>query len=150
MTTLEQVQLEAQDRVVEKATYRPILCVDFDGVIHSYTSGWKGARCIPDPPVPGAIEWLMEIVGTPECIGHFGLGYFDVYMYSSRSRYWGGRKAMKKWLVRHGLSWEWLQEIRFPLMKPPAFLHVDDRCICFNGTFPKESEMVAFKPWYKR
>jgi hypothetical protein len=32
---------------------KPILCLDFDGVLHSYTSGWKGAAVIPDPPVPG-------------------------------------------------------------------------------------------------
>jgi len=28
---------------------KPILCLDFDGVIHSYSSGWKGADVIPDP-----------------------------------------------------------------------------------------------------
>ena len=42
-------------------TPKPTLCVDFDGVIHSYISGWKGADVIPDPPVPGAIEALYRI-----------------------------------------------------------------------------------------
>ena len=40
----------------------PILALDFDGVLHSYTSGWQGADVISDPPVPGAIEFLMEAV----------------------------------------------------------------------------------------
>ena len=30
--------------------------LDFDGVIHSYSSGWRGKTCIPDPPVPGIRE----------------------------------------------------------------------------------------------
>ena len=38
---------------------KPILCLDFDGVIHSYTSGWKGARIILDPPVPGALDFIL-------------------------------------------------------------------------------------------
>lgn len=49
---------------------------DFDGVIHSYTSGWKGATVIPDPPVPGIKEaikksdsfimwWLSPLVVLP-------------------------------------------------------------------------------------
>ena len=37
---------------------KPILCLDFDGVIHSYESGWKGAAAIPDDPVPGAAEFI--------------------------------------------------------------------------------------------
>lgn len=41
---------------------KPILCLDFDGVIHSYASGWKGANVIHDPPVPGAIAFLREAV----------------------------------------------------------------------------------------
>jgi hypothetical protein len=34
------------------------ICVDFDGVLHSYASGWKGAGVVADGPVDGAIEWL--------------------------------------------------------------------------------------------
>ena len=37
-----------------------ILCLDFDGVIHSYSSGWKGADVIPDPPVPGALRFIAD------------------------------------------------------------------------------------------
>lgn len=37
-----------------------ILSIDFDGVIHSYTSRWKGVDVIPDMPVPGAFEALTE------------------------------------------------------------------------------------------
>ena len=44
----------------KKKWHRPILCVDFDGVIHSYTSGWEGIDMIPDPPVEGAIKWLWR------------------------------------------------------------------------------------------
>ncbi len=39
---------------------KPILCLDFDGVIHSYTSGWKGADVIPDPPVEGAMQFIWD------------------------------------------------------------------------------------------
>ena len=37
---------------------KPILCLDFDGVVHSYKSGWQGVDAIPDPPTEGFFEWL--------------------------------------------------------------------------------------------
>jgi hypothetical protein len=72
---------------------KPILCVDFDGVIHSYTSGWKGASVIPDPPVPGAMAWLLKAAKL-----------FSVVIYSSRSRDHEGLAAMRAWFTRHARS----------------------------------------------
>lgn len=130
---------------------KPILCLDFDGVLHSYSSGWKGPRVIPDPPVAGAIEWLRSLLGCPENEG-IGPRYkdFEVHIYSSRSRYLFGRSAMRKWLIAHGLTKYEVELIHFPLMKPPAFLQIDDRAITFTGEFPTAEEMRAFKPWHKK
>ncbi|MFH1648337.1 MAG: hypothetical protein ABIA11_01225 [Patescibacteria group bacterium] len=129
----------------------PILCLDFDGVLHSYSSGWKGARNILDPPVTGAIEWLRSMLGCPENEG-IGPRYLDfrIAIYSSRSRYFGGRKAMKKWLRKYGLTKYEIELIDFPLMKPAAFLQIDDRAITFTGVFPDPKELLKFKPWNKK
>lgn len=129
---------------------KPILCVDFDGVIHSYTSGWHGARNIPDPPIPGAIEWLKSLIPAGDDICAFDKPYnyfFQVVIFSSRNRYFGARRAMKNYLLKHGLSKYQLEYIKFPLLKPPAFLIIDDRAIQFKGYFPGEREMKEFKPY---
>ncbi len=128
----------------------PILCLDFDGVIHRYDSGWQGPRNIPDPPVEGAIEWIRSLLGCPENVG-IGPRYLDfrVAIYSSRSRYLFARGAMKRWLIKHGLTKYEVELISFPLMKPPAFLQIDDRAMTFKGTFPSVEEMKEFKPWNK-
>lgn len=125
---------------------KKLLCVDFDGVIHSYTSGWKGATIIPDPPVPGAIEWLYQACKV-----------FRVCIYSSRSNQEGGIEAMQNWLrecigefdntfIAYG---EWENEIEWPTSKPPAFLTIDDRAITFTGEFTNVEELAKFQPWYK-
>ena len=123
-----------------------ILCLDFDGVIHSYTSGWQGADVIPDPPVPGAIPALWSYIN-----------HFHVHIFSSRSNQDGGIQAMKDWLykwnnIEQGKQLingqDILEFVSFPTEKPPAFVSIDDRCITFNGTFPTSHELLAFQPWY--
>lgn len=138
---------------MSEPTKNPIICVDFDGVIHSYASGWKGADVIPDPPVPGAIDWLIAHLPVPDALG-MAPPYEGPYpvIYSARSSQRGGIKAMKEWFVKHGLNEWYIRDniLKFPETKPPAFLTIDDRAICFTGVFPTSAEMMAFQSWQKK
>lgn len=132
---------------------KPILCVDFDGVVHSYTSGWKGATIIPDPPVPGALKWLWKATE-----------WFDVQIYSSRSKDPEARVAMWAWMVKHSADVfgpghpmsnddeEAAYPITFAYEKPAAFLTIDDRAYCFDGDWSEldPADLTQFKPWNKR
>lgn len=117
---------------------KKILCLDFDGVLHSYTSGWKGADVIPDPPVPGAIKFLIHATRV-----------FDVCVFSSRSHQEGGIEAMRKWLLLHGGE-DLVARLRFPTEKSPAHVSIDDRALTFTGEWPLISEIDDFKPWNKQ
>ena len=122
---------------------KPILCLDFDGVLHSYTSGWQGASIIPDKPVPGAVEFLNEATGK-----------FEVHIFSSRSNQDGGIKAMQTWLEvivyeSLGVRPSWLDLIKWPIEKPPAHVTIDDRAITFTGVWPSIEDLKNFKPWNK-
>jgi len=121
-------------------TRKPILCLDFDGVCHSYTSGWQGATVISDPPVPGMWRFLEAAVQA-----------FQVHIYSSRSHEIGGTEAMRRWFRQHAASQyrrdiveKWLL---FPLEKPPAMVTLDDRALTFTGVWPTVEALLAFEPW---
>jgi hypothetical protein len=115
------------------------ICVDFDGVLHSYTSGWKGEEVVADPPTPGAMQWLAELQRDE------GL---KVSIYSSRSKVEAGIFAMRGWLREHGREHGVdVDKLDFPTQKPAAFLTIDDRAICFNGTFPSLGEIHGFRTW---
>lgn len=136
---------------------KPIICLDFDGVLHSYSSGWKGASVIPDPPTPGAMEWLREIYEGAR---------FDVSIYSSRSSSVPGRLAMKRWLAASlsdefgnmiGPNWdpirlEIAEWVKWPWFKPPALITIDDRALTFSGNWRDydADDLLNFKPWNKR
>lgn len=133
--------------------FNPIICVDFDGVIHSYTSGWKAAGIVSDPPVDGAIEWLIGKMPNFVDGGYLWTdGQPEIQIYSSRSKYPAGIKAMKEWLIEHCFPRQFIDDnvLKFPTEKPAAFLTIDDRAICFDGKFPTTEAMISFKPWYKK
>lgn len=122
-----------------------VLSLDFDGVIHAYTSKWTAAHEILDPPVPGAIEFLTYAVDE-----------FDVAIYSTRNASPGAIAAMKAWLLIHLTAYydgvedyarDTLSKIKFPTTKPIAFVGIDDRVLLFDGTFPSMETLHNFKPW---
>lgn len=157
---------------------KPILCLDFDGVIHRYDSGWRGAHIIPDPPVEGAGAYLLRAI--PD---------FSVAIFSSRSRSLRGRWAMQRyvrnlirdacfadsdamhtaWVNTGGLPAAWrpwtagdvveaadhiFKSVKWPWFKPAAVMTIDDRAVMFNGNWsdPTYSNHAirTFKPWNKQ
>ena len=127
---------------------KPILCLDFDGVIHSYASGWKGADMIPDPPVDGAMKFIWDATE-----------HFRVAIFSSRTNQSGGLFAMKHWLERNFRDYwgthatqadDKLSEIEWPTEKPAAMVTLDDRALTFEGEWPDIEALKAFQPWNKR
>lgn len=112
------------------------MAVDCDGVLHSYTSGWCGADSLPDPPVPGAIEWLNAIVEK-----------FDVVILTTRGDQPGGNEAVSAYLREHGYTGP---ELKVTSHKVPALVYIDDRGWRFEGTFPTADEIHRARPWNKQ
>ena len=109
------------------------VCFDFDGVIHSYTSGWKGETAVPDPPVPGIKEAISEIRAN---------GY-EVVVYSSRCKTATGMGAIMHYLEMHDIEVDGVCS-----HKPPAIVYIDDRAICFDGNPASLLDMItSFRPW---
>jgi hypothetical protein len=146
----------------------PILCLDFDGVIHDYKNGWKDG-VIYGELTPGFLDWA-----------HQAGKLFDLVIYSSRSKTAAGVIAMSDWLRDKARAEGW-QSTREPFMrltesddsepilcllhakradvlvfkfaheKPPAFLTIDDRCQPFGGSWDDKhldpQLLRQFKPW---
>ena len=113
-----------------------LICVDFDGVIHSYQHGFEGIDQANDPPVPGAFEFLDTLLQAG----------FRVAIYSSRSREYAGLRCMANYLHTHGAG-HLVHKVSWPREKPAAWLTIDDRAVTFDGTFPSLRTIDRFRPW---
>jgi hypothetical protein len=115
--------------------FKKIVVMDFDGVIHSCKSGWKGVTEIPDPPVEGVKEFIEKLREN-----------YLVIVFSSRTCSAEGRYAIRDWLFLNGIEVDDIVE-----HKPPAFITIDDRAICFNGSFKGLKEQIdTFEPWTRK
>jgi hypothetical protein len=120
--------------------HKPILCIDFDGVINKYSKGWHDGT-LYDDVTDGFFEWAAEAQKL-----------FKLVIYSSRSSTDEGRLAMGKWLAEQMRAWDG-EPLEFTLAaeKPAAWLTIDDRCIRFDGDWSAlalaPNTLRMFRPW---
>lgn len=126
--------------------YRRQVCVDFDGVIHSYSKGWQDGQ-IYDDVTPGFFEWASSVKND-----------FDIVIYSSRSRTPEGIQQMKDWLAlqihkfvreHNPVRFLGMEDFKFASEKPAAWITIDDRAHCFTGDWSQISlgKLEEFVPW---
>lgn len=109
---------------------------DFDGVIHSYKSGWQGIDKIPDEPVSGIREAITDIRNA---------GY-KVVVVSTRCADPKGKSAVEQYLDKHNIV---VDDVCAE--KPPAIVYIDDRAICFDGNCNTLLNRInEFTPWHEK
>lgn len=126
---------------------KPILCLDFDGVIHSYEHGWQDGK-LYGTVTPGFFTWANRAEKD-----------FRLVIHSSRAADLQQRAAMWRWLLKHWKVWQdtnpglfTLDALAIVAMKPPAFLTIDDRCIQFNGNWGNfnPTDLLNFRTWREK
>lgn len=100
------------------------ICIDFDGVLHSYTSGWQGHELIGDGPVDGAREACQRLHEAG----------FKLYVLSSRSML----EPVQDWLARYNFPPMILTRV-----KPIAIAYIDDRAVRFEGNWDSTRKLFV-------
>jgi hypothetical protein len=122
----------------------PILAIDFDGVVHKYSDGWRKGE-IYDTITPGFFDWALE-----------AQKHFTLIIHSSRASTEFGKSQIRQWLDLQLQDWENAGgkrpiKIEITSAKPPAFLTIDDRCVRFDGHWDSPTlhpeALKQFKPW---
>ena len=109
-----------------------VIALDFDGVVHSYQSGWTGDADIPDPLVEGAAEGIKRLRID-----------YKVVIFSTRARTVEGRNAIIAYLAKYGIEVDGVTD-----KKIPAHIYVDDRAVCFDGSWNHLREDIRdFASW---
>lgn len=137
--------------------YAKVVAIDFDGVIQQHITPWdsKNPHIIPDGPVPGALEFMAELL----------FNGFEIVIFTLRARETAVKEAVYEWLHHH---WGTLpaalldqigddhfiiensNKIVVTHEKPQACLYIDDHGYHFTGTFPTIEFIQNFKPWNRK
>ena len=106
------------------------ILIDLDGVLNEYGKEPFDENYIPEIK-KDAIEFIKELNS-----------FAELYLFTSRNLL-----VSAKWLINNHLD-IYFKDITN--VKIPAFLYIDDRCICFDGNYNKTLENIKkFNVYWK-
>ena len=109
--------------------YRKKILLDLDGVLNVYSGNYDPDKI---PEIKNGAREFVEKLNKD----------FDLYLFTTREK-----SLSEKWLKENELN-TYFKEVTN--IKIPAYLHIDDRCICFDGDYNKLlSEINHFKVYWK-
>lgn len=109
--------------------HRRILLIDLDGVLNEYDGKFD------ENIIPNAKN------GTKEFLEKLSKDY-DIKIFTTRNRL-----ITSKWLIKNNID-KFIKDVTN--VKESSYLHIDDRCICFDGDFEKAINAINnFKVYWK-
>ena len=109
--------------------YLKTLLIDLDGVLNNYE---KYTEEIPSIK-RGAKEFIEKL---------YNKGEYELILFTTRNKL-----QASKWLIDNKID-KFFKDVTN--VKVPAYLHIDDRAICFNNDFEKTfNEIINFKAYWK-
>ena len=99
---------------------KPVIAVDFDGVLHRYSKGWDDGS-IYDPPMPGTKAGMEQLRKH---------GY-TLLIFSARNRNPDREEEMRAWLKEHEIPFDRIATLADG--KPFADVYLDDLAVRFEG-----------------
>ena len=112
--------------------YKKKILIDLDGVLNQYGKEKFDEHYIPEIK-EGAREFLENLSNDET----------ELYLFTTRNLL-----LASKWLIENNLD-KYFKDVTN--VKIPAFLHVDDRCVCFNGDYKETfKEINNFNVYWKK
>lgn len=113
------------------SNFKKKILIDLDGVLNEYGKEPFDEKFIPMIKT-GAKEFLEKLSNE-----------YEIKVFTTRNRL-----LASKWIIENQLD-NLVTDVTN--VKDPAYLHVDDRCICFNGNYIQTlKEIEKFKVYWKK
>jgi hypothetical protein len=120
----------------EAEAHTKCVAVDFDGVLHAYSEGFKDGE-IYDDPVPGAAEAMQKLLDAGLEVVIFSTRNHDRTVDGKSEK--NQRAEMEAWLDKHEIPYT---RVHDEPGKPLCQLFIDDNCYRFEGNWDGAVEDV--------